>query len=45
MSAFAAIAAREALRILRFIVLAFAHTWPLWAVSIPLAAAVRNNFV
>ncbi len=43
MSAFAAIAAREALRILRFIVLAFAHTWPLWAVSIPLAAAVRMS--
>jgi uncharacterized membrane protein YraQ (UPF0718 family) len=33
--------AREALRIAQFVLAAFAHTWPLWAVSIPLAAAVK----
>lgn len=43
MSGFFMIAGREALRVLEFIVGAFAHTWPLWAVSIPLAAAIRMS--
>ncbi|PKL26020.1 MAG: hypothetical protein CVV47_02500 [Spirochaetae bacterium HGW-Spirochaetae-3] len=37
------IVAREGVRILGFIGGAFARTWPLWAVSIPLAAAVRMS--
>jgi uncharacterized membrane protein YraQ (UPF0718 family) len=37
------IIARELARILEFILGAFAHTWPLWVVSIPLAAAVKMS--
>jgi len=37
------ILSREAVRLLTFILRAFAHTWPLWALSIPLAAAVRMS--
>ena len=41
MSGLALLVAREALRILQFVLAAFVHTWPLLAVSIPLAAAVK----
>lgn len=41
MSGLALLIAREALRILQFVLAAFVHTWPLLAVSIPLAAAVK----
>ena len=41
MSSLMPIIAREAVRIAEFVLRAFAHTWPLWVVSIPLATAVR----
>jgi len=43
MNEFFSVVSREAVRILYFILGAFAHTWPLWVVSIPLAAAVRAS--
>ena len=43
MNYFVSVALREAVRILEFVFRAFAHTWPLWVVSIPLAAAVRMS--
>jgi len=43
MNNFVQIVSGETVRILEFVLRAFAHTWPLWAVSIPLAATVRMS--
>lgn len=43
MSEALSVIARELLRIVQFVLGALAHTWPLWAVSVPLAAAVKMS--
>ncbi|MDP3176886.1 MAG: permease [Spirochaetaceae bacterium] len=45
MTDLAIILARELWRIAQFVAAAFAHTWPLWVLSIPLAAAIKQTNV